>query len=186
MTIKRRIHLLKMRSGLIWSTVCLLALIGAAHGQTPPLEATPVIGPKLLLEASPTVAIADRELTQKIGKYLKKTTEGSWTPSRETALAAVARIQSDRGRRDIIAKASPALHIGTSLNRIARSRFQIFGLVIAGRKELLIDATPLQSDAPELWLTGCISCSIFDGGAAYWWVLVDADSLEVTSCGRRP
>jgi hypothetical protein len=103
------------------------------------------------------------------------------------SVAAVSLIQSDDGQRDVIAKGLLlGWHMEPSLKRITKSRFQVFGLVIAGRKHLLVDATPLESDAPKLWLTDCISCNVYDGGAAYWWVLIEVDSMKVTSSGRRP
>jgi hypothetical protein len=141
---------------------------------------------QLLVEASPTVAVADQILTERIRLWLNREAETSWTPNRKEALAAVSLIRSDRGQKEILAIAPSGVSMKPSLQRIERSRFQVFGLVIAGRRHLFVDATPLESDMPELWLTDCISREVFDGGHAYWWVLVRADSLEITRCGRRP
>jgi len=166
----------KSRRGLI--LICLASLVTIAGV---------VYGRDGLSEVTPTIAVADEHFTESIRASVISTASGSWSPNREQVLAAVSLIKSDRGQRDIVAKALLiGWDMGPSLKRITDSRFQVFGLVTAEGKHLLIDATPLESDAPELWLTDCISCNVFDGGAAYWSVLIKIDSMEVTSAGRRP
>ncbi|HKP03942.1 MAG TPA: hypothetical protein VJU77_11365 [Chthoniobacterales bacterium] len=158
-----------------WRWICLaaLALAETMNGQA-------------LSEIAPTIAVADQQLTLQLRQSLPPEAEGAWTPSRSQVLEVMAFVKSEVGKREILAKAAAGVRMEFSLKRIDQSRFQIFGLLIGGRKHMLIDATPLDSDAPELWLKDRISQNVFDGGAAYWWVLVDSDSREVRSCGRRP
>jgi hypothetical protein len=139
-----------------------------------------------LLEVAPYIAIANQKFTETIREWLREDAEGSWTPSREQVLRAISRIHSPDGRNDILANAQSDIHMEASLERLRESRFQVFGLLVTGHKYLLIDATPLKSTGPDRWLTECISRGVYDGGAAYWWIVVEADSLKVTDCGRRP
>lgn len=154
--------------------ICLITPAVAAHGQ------------QRLSEITPYVALADQSFAESLRQLLDREADGSWTPEPKQVMAAIARIHNESGEQDLAAKARPEAKMIASIKRIRESRFQVFGLVTAGRKYLFIDATPLQSDAPEWWLTECISCYVYDGGAAYWWATMDVDTLEVLACGRRP
>ena len=154
--------------------ICLITSAVTTHGQ------------QRLSEITPYVALADQAFTESLRKLLDPDANGSWAPEPKQVMAAISRIHSESGERDLAAKARPEAKMIASIKRIRESRFQVFGLVSAGRKYLFIDATPLNSDNPKAWLTDCISCDVFDGGAAYWWATMDADTLEVLACGRRP
>jgi hypothetical protein len=139
-----------------------------------------------LAEIRSNVAIADEQLTFRIKNRLNAATDGAWTPDPQVVLKALILANSEPAKRVIISKSPPGMPMDISLSRLDKSRFQVFGLLIDRRPHLLIDATPLDSDAPELWLKDCISHHVFDGGPAYWWLLIDAGSMEIRSCGRRP
>jgi hypothetical protein len=139
-----------------------------------------------LIEITPSIAVADQILTAEIKDSLNNSAGGAWTPSPEDVLSAFAELASERGQRDIAAKALGGSDMALPLKRLKTSRYQVFGLLIGKHKYLLFDATPLQSDVPELWLKDCISNYVYDGGAAYWWVMIDHASMRVTTSGRRP
>lgn len=136
-------------------------------------------------EIAPDVAVAKPEFVEKMKEYLLHA-EHAWSPTDEQVLAALSLLRSERGKQAIVEKAGSEMRIEKSLQRLDKSRYQVFGVVIKGRRHLFVDATPLDSDAPEWWLTDCISRNVFDGGAAYWWVLVRAEPLTVVDCNRRP
>ena len=121
-------------------------------------------------EIAPDVAVAKPEFVEKMKEYLLHA-ERAWSPS---------------GKQAVVKKAGPEMRIEKSLHRLDKSRYQVFGVVVKGRRHLFIDSTPLDSDAPEWWLTDCISRNVFDGGAAYWWVLIGVEPLQVVDCNRRP
>ncbi len=148
--------------------------------------ASPCLGAEnAFREIAPDIAVARPEFVEKMKEYLLHA-ERAWSPSDEQVRAALSLLRSDRGKHAILEKAEPHSEMERALARIDKSRFQVFGIVIAGRQHLFVDATPLESDAPEWWLTDWISHNVLDGGAAYWWVLVRVEPLSVVDCNRRP
>jgi hypothetical protein len=139
-----------------------------------------------LIEVSPRIAIANGRLATALCTSLWKSAEGAWVPDSQQVLAGFKVIKSDEGMRQIVQRASPKTDMWPSLHRLEESRFQVFGIKIGGRNYMFYDATPLDSDRIDLWLTDCISRSVWDGGAAYWWVLLDTENLSVKSASRRP
>jgi hypothetical protein len=159
---------------LIRVSLCIAALAAPCLGQEPAFT-----------EIAPDIAVASKDFTAKNRHHLWADADGAWAPTPEQALAAFSLLRSERGKRAVMENTQWS-RMEDSLRRLDKSRYQIFGLTLRGRRHLLVDATPLDSDAPELWLTDCISCSVFDGGAAYWWVLVRVEPLAVIRSGRRP
>jgi hypothetical protein len=136
------------------------------------------------------VVVANKAMSDELRKMAWKTAENVWQPTMPDAARAVAHLGSEEGKKEILTSADPSVNMGACLKRLDSSRYQVFGLVVKGRKQLLIEASPakLSFDRyfPDLWLNEIISVRVFDGGAAYWWVLFDVESGGFVDCNCRP
>lgn len=139
---------------------------------------------------APNIALANDGMSAEIRSRTWKTAEKTWAPTAADALSAVAHLKSAHGRKEILSCGGVDANMDASLKRIHSSRYQVFGLIITGRKQLLIEASPMKSSfdryLPELWLKEIVSIRVLDGGSGYWWALYDSDSARVVSCNRRP
>jgi hypothetical protein len=145
---------------------------------------------KQFTSIAPDVVLANDEMATELRSLTWKKAEKIWTPTTADALSVVNHLRSAQGAEEVLSCAGPETKMDASLKRIPSSRYQVFGLVITGRRQLLVEASPIKSNfdryLPELWLKEIVSARVLDGGAAYWWALYDVESGRFVSCNRRP
>ena len=139
---------------------------------------------------APNVVLANDAMASELISLTWKTAKGTWDAKEADALAAVDHLKSDQAKKELLAGAGPDTKMDASLERIGSSRYQVFGLIIEGRRKLLLEASPTQSSfdrlLPELWRKEILSVAVQDGGADYWWALYDVEIGRFVSCNRRP
>ena len=139
---------------------------------------------------APNVVLANHEMASELIALTWKKAENVWTPSPSVALSAIVLLESPQGEKELLSCGGPAIDMSACLKLIKLSRYQVFGLVIGGRKQILLEASPINPSydryLPDLWLTRIVSTQVLDGGPAYWWVLYDVESTRFMDCNRRP
>jgi hypothetical protein len=167
----------RLREFFVWSAI--VASLGAT-------EATE----KQFTLIAENVVLANEAMSSELKSLTWKTAEKVWSPTQTDALSIMAHLKSDRGMNEILSCGGQDTNMEPCLNRIASSRFQVFGLCIKGRKQILLDASPIYPNQeryqPNMWLKEIVSAQVLGGGAGYWWTLYDCDTGQFVDCNRRP
>ncbi len=139
---------------------------------------------------APNVVLANDKMASEVIALTWKKAENVWTPSSSVALSAIALLESPQGEKEILSCGGREIDMSACIKLTRLSRYQVFGLVIGGRKQILLEASPIDPSydryLPDLWLTRIVSSQVLDGGPAYWWVLYDVESTRFVDCNRRP
>jgi len=141
-------------------------------------------------QLGPSLALANDEIASvRAGTWTNA--KGIWTPQKSQVLNAFDRLFSEEGKREIQASAVRGLDMSRSLKSVERSRFQVFGLTIGERQQLLFEASPADPYFDGLmpknfWLEKIVSKSVFDGGFLYWSALYDMESGRFVASYRTP
>lgn len=141
---------------------------------------------KPFTQVAKTVVVANEAFTRANISRLWPSASDAWTPKKQLVLEFFRELDSKSRRQEIIEASPSGVDMTPALAAFNECRFQVFGLVIKNKRFLLIDASPIQSDGPDIWLKNCVSCSVFDGGSHYWSVLARGDTFKVISSGKRP
>jgi hypothetical protein len=153
------------------------------------LGATEVTEKQFTLIAE-NVVLANEAMSCELKSLTWKTADEVWAPTQADALSVVARLKSDQGTNEILSCGGRDTNMDACLKRISLSRFQAFGLIIKGRKQILLDASPVYPNQeryqPNMWLTEIVSVRVLGGGAGYWWTLYDCEAGRFVECNRRP
>lgn len=140
-------------------------------------------------QLGPSLALANDE-TASVRAGTWTNAKGTWAPRESQVLNAFDRLSSEEGKREIQASAVGGSDMSRSLNSVERSRFQVFGLTIGERQQLLFEASPadpyFDRIMPNLWLEKIVSQSVIDGGFLFWWALFDIESGRFVASYRRP
>lgn len=136
------------------------------------------------------IAVANDEMSATLKNQLWPSATRAWEPKAEQVLGGLLFLESEKGKNAI----TEAAHFGTDMHpcisKITKTRFQVYGFVVKDRKCLLFDSAPdistPQVGLADQWLKEDIGQSVFDGGSAFWFVLLDLDDNKVIATGRRP
>jgi hypothetical protein len=152
--------------------VCLLVMPGNTSAQ------------KEFTQVTPDVIVANKEMADEVRALSCKEADGTWVPTSDQVRIGFNHLRSEVGAAEIKATAPRWLDMSPSLQRISLSRYQVFGLIVGGRKQILYHASP--KDTKIDWLKQAICSTTFDGGAAFWWTFYDVESGHFVLSSRRP
>ena len=153
--------------------VCLLVMPGNTSAQ------------KEFTQVTPDVIVANKEMADEVRALSCKEAEGTWIPTNDQVLIGFDRLRSEQGAAEIRATAPRWLDMSASLQRISLSRYQVFGLMFGGRKQILYHASPKDDTTKIDWLKQAICLKTFDGGAEFWWAFYDVQSGHFVASSRR-
>jgi hypothetical protein len=160
------------RRPLCSALVCLLSMTGIASAQ------------KEFTQVTPDMIVASKEMADEVRALSCKEADGTWVPTSDQVRIGFNYLRSEVGAAEIKATAPRWLDMSPSLRLISTSRYQVFGLILGGRNQILYHASP--KDAKIDWLKQAICSTTFDGGAAFWWAFYDVQSGHFVASSRRP
>lgn len=141
-------------------------------------------------QLGPTLAVANSETSRKLISRARERSVDTWEPTDAIIRTGFERLNSDVGATEILGLKSCPVDMIAAFNRRTTSRFQAFGLVTSGRKQVLFDASPLDANVncffPDRWLKEIISFTVQDGGDRYSGSLYDCNEGKFVARGRRP
>lgn len=136
------------------------------------------------------VAVANHEMSAGLKSQLWPSATRVWEPKAKQVLGGLLFLESEKGKNAITEAAQFGMDMHPCISKITETRFQVYGFVIKGRKCLLFDSAPNistpQIGVADKWLSESIAQSVYDGGSAFWFVLLDVDTSRVIASGRRP
>jgi hypothetical protein len=139
---------------------------------------------------TPEVVVASKELADELRSLSCPEANDTWVPTNSQVLEGFGRLHTKEGTAEIVASAIGGIDMGPSLKLVSLSRYQVFGLILDNRKQILYDASPkppaLENSETDRWLKQIISVRTQDGGLVYWWALYDVESGRFVASRRRP
>lgn len=111
--------------------------------------------------------------------------EGTWTPSRAQVMIALEFLRSPAGRAELTKLGAPEIGVGSYLDRLQKPggfRFQVFGTVSKGRRQLFIHCFP--SEAHETNWKSKVLLNTASSTTGFWWACYDYRDQFFMSCGE--
>src|ERR1700750_1603190 len=98
---------------------------------------TTTLAEKQFTLIGPNVVVANIEMADELRSYSWRRADGCWAPDASDVLRGLTRLQPKAGADEIMASAVAKIDMSPSLRVLAESRYQVFGLVVSGRKQIL-------------------------------------------------
>ena len=160
--------------------IALSLLLASSQLRAQPEETPQLIG------IIPNVAIANLAFANQLRTTTWQSLEGVWEPDEDTVIRGLEFLKSEQGRRQMLEHSNKPSRMTSSLNQLDTTQFQVIGIIKNGRRCLLYDGTPLNSGHARLWLSKLVSSYVYDGGPAFWSVVLDVSPFSVVQVGCRP
>lgn len=120
---------------------------------------------KEFTQVTPDVIVANKEMADEVRALSCKEADGTWVPTDDQVRSGFDHLRSEVGAAEIKATSPRWLDMTRSLQRMSLSRYQVFGLIFGGQKQILYYASP--KDAKIDWLKQAICLSTFDDNADF-------------------